>query len=87
VVQIDLDLDVVRRVDGSVEIIDEDEFANHQVLHDYPQGLIDGAREAADLVLLALQERREPFTEAAERWLTVARPEHEIDTERPAPRR
>lgn len=33
---VDLDLDVVRRFDGSAEILDEDEFAEHQVRYGYP---------------------------------------------------
>jgi predicted RNA-binding protein associated with RNAse of E/G family len=28
---VDLDLDVIRRFDGPAEILDEDEFAEHQV--------------------------------------------------------
>lgn len=34
--QVDLDLDVVRNVDGSVEVLDEDEFVEHQVRYRYP---------------------------------------------------
>ncbi len=58
----DLDLDVVQhRASGRVDVIDEDEFLDHQVRYDYPQRLIDGARAAAAKVLLALERGDEPF--------------------------
>lgn len=70
--QVDLDLDVVRTWDGRVEILDEDEFADHQVRFGYPQKLIDGARAATSEVAKMLEHRDEPFGEAAARWLEVA---------------
>lgn len=45
--QIDLDLDVVRWLDGSVEIIDVEEFEEHRVALDYPGELVAGAVDAS----------------------------------------
>ncbi len=72
VTQVDLDLDVVRRIDGSVEVLDEDEFLDHQVRYEYPQDLIDATRAATDRAVELLLERIEPFGDAAHRWLRAA---------------
>jgi uncharacterized protein len=69
VTSIDLDLDVVRHLDGSVEVLDEDEFLDHQVRHAYPQHLIETARVTATNAVEALQRGDEPFRTAARRWL------------------
>ena len=69
--QIDLDLDVVRTWDGKIEILDEDEFADHQVELSYPPELIDGARAATAEVAEMLARRIEPFDRADERWLEL----------------
>jgi protein associated with RNAse G/E len=66
--QIDLDLDVVRSSDGSVTIIDEDEFTEHQHTLGYPAEIILSARTAADTAAKRLAERTEPFGSASERW-------------------
>jgi hypothetical protein len=70
--QVDLDLDVVRRHDGSVATLDEDEFLDHQAQLRYPTQLIDGARRAADEVSAMLGRRDEPFGRSAQRWLKLA---------------
>ena len=44
----DLDLDVVRELDGRVWVDDEDEFAEHQVSFGYPPEVIDAARASTD---------------------------------------
>ena len=69
ITQVDLDLDVVRNLDDSVEVLDEDEFAAHQVRYEYPAWLVDGARRAADLTVAQLRDRREPFDVASQRWI------------------
>jgi hypothetical protein len=69
--QVDLDLDVVRTWDGSVQVLDEDEFADHRVRFAYPQELVDGAREATAEVVTMLTDRVEPFGRAAEGWLEL----------------
>ncbi|NYG07056.1 hypothetical protein BJ986_001543 [Phycicoccus badiiscoriae] len=43
VTAVDLDLDVIRRFDGSWYVDDEDEFAEHQVLYGYPPDLVVAA--------------------------------------------
>lgn len=68
--QIDLDLDVVRRLDGSVEIIDEDEFEDHRVRLGYPAELIRGARDAADRAARLVRAEVEPFFVASDKWLS-----------------
>ena len=45
---IDLDLDVVRELDGRVWVDDEDEFAEHQVSLGYPAEVIAAARASCD---------------------------------------
>ena len=70
--QVDLDLDVVRNLDGSVEVLDEDEFADHQVRLGYPPELIDSARTAASEIVAALEGGTEPFGSAARPWLEEA---------------
>lgn len=65
---VDLDLDVIRWIDGRCEIDDEDEFAEHQVTLQYPPDVIAAARRTADEVLLAVRDRTEPFGDAPARW-------------------
>ena len=43
VTAVDLDLDVIRRFDGSWYVDDEDEFAEHQVAYGYPPELVTAA--------------------------------------------
>lgn len=73
VTSIDLDLDVARMLDASVEVLDEDEFLEHQIRYEYPVDLIAAAREAATLAGEALRNRTEPFGTAASSWLTAVR--------------
>ncbi len=70
--QVDLDLDVVRRVDGTVEILDEDEFQEHQFELEYPPEVIDGARTATDLAVRMLRRGDEPFGGASAHWIRIA---------------
>ena len=66
---VDLDLDVVRHRDGRVEVLDEDEFATHQVRLRYPRDVIDRARATADSLVEAISERVPPFDETGPAWL------------------
>jgi hypothetical protein len=68
---VDLDLDVIRNRDGSVELLDEDEFLEHQVRYAYPAELIEGARATAEWLLEAVAARREPFGGAGAVWLAT----------------
>jgi protein associated with RNAse G/E len=66
---VDLDLDVVRWSDGRVELVDEDEFLEHQTSRGYPAWMIDRARAAAARAVLAAESRVEPFGLAGKVWL------------------
>lgn len=68
---VDLDLDVIRLLDGTVEIIDEDEFEENRVVYDYPDELAVGAREAAERAVRLVTEQAEPFVAAADRWFEL----------------
>ena len=66
---VDLYLDVIRTRDGTVAVLDEDEFAEHQVLYRYPPDVIaDALRTTAELVRL-VTDRTEPFDKAGDTWL------------------
>jgi hypothetical protein len=73
ITQIDLDLDVIRKLNGEVEILDEDEFARHQVLYNYPDDLVTGARSAAEDVAQLVTACAEPFGTASVPWIELAR--------------
>lgn len=66
---VDLDLDVIRRFDGSAEIIDADEFAEHQVRYGYPPAMISSAERTASALLAAVTSRAEPFGQVCRDWL------------------
>jgi uncharacterized protein len=69
VTAVDLDLDVVRRRDGRVEVLDEDEFAEHQVRYGYPREVVDGARSTARWLVDAVSARVAPFDDTGPAWL------------------
>ena len=71
VTAVDLDLDVVEELDGTVYVDDEDEFAEHQVLFGYPAEVIALAEATRDAVLAAVTERSAPFDGSADRWFRV----------------
>ena len=75
VTAVDLDLDVVRYLDGRVAVLDEDEFAEHQVRLGYPAEVISQARQTCDWLVEAVSSRAEPFGQAGPRWLARARQE------------
>lgn len=59
---IDVDLDVVRHRDGSVQLLDEDEFAAHITTLDYPPELVEQASATARAVADDLAAFRSPFS-------------------------
>jgi protein associated with RNAse G/E len=66
----DLDLDVRRRREHNlVELLDEDEFADHRERYGYPPDLVAAAWEAAEWLLKALDDGTEPFRSEFHRWL------------------
>jgi uncharacterized protein len=70
---VDLDLDVIRHLDGRVSIDDEAEFAHHSTSLHYPSSVISSARSAANDVLRGIDGRTEPFNESPAKWLDVAK--------------
>lgn len=60
---VDLDLDVTVRPNGCIELLDEDEFDEHQVLYAYPDDVIAKARQAADDVMELARTNAYPFSE------------------------
>jgi uncharacterized protein len=70
VTMIDLDLDVIRRRTGLVEVDDEDEFAEHQVTYGYPIGVVAKATEVTRWLTGALSDSTEPFASAYREWLS-----------------
>jgi protein associated with RNAse G/E len=72
VTMVDIDLDVVRWADGRVEVLDEDEFLEHQVEMEYPPRLVDTARATAAKLAVAVESRHEPFGAVGEKWLHQA---------------
>ena len=73
VTAVDLDLDVIRYADGRVEVLDEDEFAEHQVRLAYPADLISQARQTCEWLVEAVSARAGPFGQAGVEWLARAR--------------
>ena len=72
VTMVDIDLDVMRWLDGHVEVADEDEFEQHQVEMEYPQRLIDTARATTARIALAAEARHEPFGAVGDAWMLKA---------------
>lgn len=69
---IDLDLDVVRRRNtGLVQLLDEDEFADHRQRFGYPDDVVASARAASAELLGALGDGTEPFASAYRKWLAL----------------
>lgn len=66
---IDLDLDVVRHQDGTIEVEDEDEFVVHQVRYGYEPEMIRAAETETSRIVEALRRREEPFFDIAATWL------------------
>jgi uncharacterized protein len=58
---VDLDLDVVQMLDGSIRVLDEDEFAEHQVLYGYPAEVISQAEATTAELVKQIVSGLEPF--------------------------
>jgi len=66
---VDLDLDVVRREDGRVYLLDEDEFEEHRISLGYDARTVDTARGTAARLVLAVEAEQPPFDGTAAVWL------------------
>jgi protein associated with RNAse G/E len=71
VTAVDLDLDVRRQRDGSVLVMDEDEFAEHQIKYGYPAEVVAAARATCDWVTANIGTS-EPFATAYRPYLAQA---------------
>lgn len=65
---IDLDFDVIRRRDGTVQLVDEDEFEEHRLTFGYPNDLVALARSAAKEVTERASHPTEPFASSWRTW-------------------
>jgi protein associated with RNAse G/E len=68
ITMVDLDLDVVKRRDGTFYVDDEDEFAEHQVKYGYPADVIRSAQASCDWLAAAVMTE-EPFLTAYKSYL------------------
>jgi hypothetical protein len=68
---VDLDLDVVRLRDGTVRVLDEDEFAEHQVRYGYPAEIVALARRTTDDLVARITAGTEPFATVGTAWLAT----------------
>jgi uncharacterized protein len=64
VVTIDLEIDLVRRADGRVEVLDHDEFEQHRQLFGYPATIVGAVTSTIVELTEALASRRPPFLDA-----------------------
>lgn len=64
---IDLDLDVVKRQDGSVTVLDEEEFTENSAA--YPEHVVTTVRAAVARLVVALESDEEPFLAEGPGWL------------------
>jgi len=72
VTMVDLDLDVLRKRDADHPLlVDEDEFAEHQVRYGYPDEVIRSAQAAADWLMTAVAAGSGPFDGAHRAWLAM----------------
>ena len=72
VTMVDLDLDVLRRRNGTVLVDDEDEFAEHQVKYGYPPDVIRNAQASCDWLVQHVATS-EPFTTVFRTYLDKIR--------------
>jgi len=67
---IDLDLDVVQR-QGSVSIVDQEEFQAHQLEYNYPAEIVALAEDSAQRVLATVRSGHAPYDGTAQHWFEV----------------
>ncbi|MGO4385559.1 DUF402 domain-containing protein [Specibacter sp. RAF43] len=70
---IDMDLDVIRSTGHGVYVDDEDEFAEHRRLMNYPHGLCTRMEAACAALVDAVSARRAPFDGRDAAWFTLGR--------------
>ena len=73
-VSTDLDLDVIRKVDGTVEVVDRDEWEEHQVRYGYPLDVIERVEAVTEEVRALVEQGAPPFDAATSaHWIERAR--------------
>ena len=72
VTTVDLDLDIRRMRDGSVKVMDEDEFAHHQVKYAYPPDVVAAAQASCAWVTANITTT-EPFATTYHHYLNQVR--------------
>lgn len=71
---VDLDLDVIRRYNGLILVDDEDEFALHQQMMNYPAEVIEQTERSCADVLATVQNSQAPFDgPTADKWFALGR--------------
>ncbi|WP_104092252.1 DUF402 domain-containing protein [Arthrobacter sp. GMC3] len=70
---IDMDLDVIRTKDRGLYVDDEDEFAAHSVLMNYPAELCTRMESATASLVDAVAARQAPFDGRDAAWFTLGR--------------
>jgi hypothetical protein len=68
---VDLDLDVIKSLEGEVFVDDQDEFDLHRVQHAYPDDVVSLATSTRDLVLAGMRDQQPPFDGSHQRWLDL----------------
>ena len=66
---VDLDLDVIKTLEGEVLVDDQDEFDLHRVQHAYPDDVVSMALATRDRLLAAVREGTSPFDGSHHRWI------------------
>ncbi len=66
---VDLELDLYRNAEGEADIVDRDEFAALAAAQLVSEQELNAAVTTADRLLTLVEQRAEPFGQAAEHWL------------------
>lgn len=69
ITSVDLDLDVIQRLDGTVFVDDEDEFDEHRASWGYPHDLVERTRALCACLADDLAAGRPPFHGVHRAWL------------------
>ncbi|CAG7573246.1 hypothetical protein FB554_1399 [Barrientosiimonas humi] len=83
---VDLDLDIVVGRDdpwSAAQLVDEDEFAEHQVLYAYPADVVRAVEQTAQDLLARIRCSEEPYLSVAGTWHARL---HELLAADPTPR-
>ena len=67
---VDMDLDIVVRAGGMVQLADEDEFAEHLERFGYPEDVVSGSRAAASELMRLAAAGEPPLDRSAHIWAT-----------------